>query len=159
VFLEDLDTFDMEPGELQMGLKKLENKTRQKPTRSNAQSGSTRFAATAKFSVPGIENGIILAKPTNRASKGIMWPARVRNVVEGKLTADGKVVSDCIPMKLCRTFKYECAFYLTVASLFSQRRNSSKNQIHVIFLAPFWNAQDASVSKMSNATDPYSVGT
>eukprot|EP00985_Skeletonema_marinoi_P012512 scaffold6051_cov121-Skeletonema_marinoi.AAC.2 len=129
VFLEDLDTFDMEPGELQMGLKKWENKTRQKPTRSNAQSGSTRFAATAKFTVSGIENGIILAKPTNRASKGIMWPARVRNVVEGKLTADGKV-----------------------------RRNSSKNQIHVIFLAPFWNAQDASVSKMSNATDPYSVG-
>ena len=39
-----------------------------------------------------------------------------------------------------------------------QRRNSSKNQIHVIFLAPFWNAQDASVSKMTNATDPYSVG-
>ena len=40
-----------------------------------------------------------------------------------------------------------------------QRRNSSKNQIHVIFLAPFWNAQDADASKITNATDPYSVGT
>jgi len=129
VFLEDLDTFDMEPGELQLALKKWENKSRQKAFRSNKHSGSTRFAATAKFTVPGIENGIILAKPTNKASKGIMWPARVRNIVEGKRNADGKV-----------------------------RRNSSKNQIHVIFLAPFWNAQDASVSKMTNATDPYSVG-
>jgi len=94
VFLEDLDTFDMEPGELQRGLKKWENKQRQKTTRSNAATGSTRFAATAKFVVPGIENGIILAKPTNRAAKGLLWPARVRNVVEGKLTAEGKVVSD-----------------------------------------------------------------
>lgn len=100
VFLEDLDTFDMEPGELRMGLKKYENKSRQKTTRSSTHSGSTRFAATAKFTVPGIENGIILAKPTNRASKGIMWPARVRNVVEGKLTADGKVVSVCISIML-----------------------------------------------------------
>jgi acetoin utilization deacetylase AcuC-like enzyme len=129
VFLEDLDTFDMEPGELQRGLKKWENKQRQKTTRSNAATGSTRFAATAKFVVPGIENGIILAKPTNRAAKGLLWPARVRNVVEGKLTAEGKV-----------------------------RRNSSKNQIHVIFLAPFWNAQEVSPSKMADATDPYSLG-
>lgn len=109
VFLEDLDTFDMEPGELQMGLKKFENKSRQKTTRSNTHSGSTRFAATAKFTVPGIENGIILAKPTNRASKGIMWPARVRNVVEGKLTTDGKVVSVCIAVTLCSIFSNACS--------------------------------------------------
>lgn len=99
VFLEDLDTFDMEPGELQRGLKKWENKQRQKTARSNAATGSTRFAATAKFSVPGIENGIILAKPNNRAAKGLLWPARVRNVVEGKLTAEGKVVSDDVLVK------------------------------------------------------------
>ncbi len=108
VFLEDLDTFDMEPGELRMGLKKYENKTRQKTTRNSTHSGSTRFAATAKFTVPGIENGIILAKPTNRASKGVMWPARVRNVVEGKLTADGKVVSVCISIMLRSIFSNAC---------------------------------------------------
>ena len=106
VFLEDLDTFDMEPGEMQQGLKKWENKSRQKATRNRiSNSGSTRFAATAKFNVPGIENGIILAKPTNRASNGIMWPARVRNVVEGKRNADGKVVSVCLSMKLCSIFR------------------------------------------------------
>jgi hypothetical protein len=104
VFLEDLDTFDMEPGELQRGLKKWENKQRQKTTRSNAATGSTRFAATAKFVVPGIENGIILAKPTNRAAKGLLWPARVRNVVEGKLTAEGKVVSDDVLDKFNMSF-------------------------------------------------------
>lgn len=158
VFIEDLDTFDMEPGELQMGLKKWENKQRQKSTRRFAhQSGSTRFSATAKYTVPGIENGIILAKPTNRASKGIMWPARVRNVVEGKLTADGKVVSDCLIVK--SPLSSNTHVYLPLCPQSSQRRNSSKNLIHVIFLAPFWNAQDASASKLSNATDPYSVGT
>ncbi len=115
VFLEDLDTFDMEPGELQMGMKKWENKSRQKTTRSNTHSGSTRFAATAKFTVPGIENGIILAKPTSRASKGIMWPARVRNVVEGKLTADGKVVSVYLSIKLCSIFLQKCVYvFLTL---------------------------------------------
>ena len=103
VFVEDLDTFDMEPGELRTGLKKWENKQKQKTTRNRAQSGSTRFAATAKFTVPGIENGIILAKPNNRASKGILWPARVRNVVEGKLTAEGKVVSESSLIKVSRS--------------------------------------------------------
>lgn len=157
VFLEDLDTFDMEPGELAQALRKFENKSRKKTTRSSTHSGSTRFAATAKFTVPGIENGIILAKPTHRASKGIMWPARVRNVVEGKLTADGKVVSVFISIMLCSSSVLHV--YLTLCLQSSrQRRNSSKNQIHVIFLAPFWNAQDADASKITNATDPYSVG-
>ena len=90
--------------------------------------GSTRFAATANFTIDGIENGIILAVPTSRAAQGVMWPARVRHVVEGKLTATGNV-----------------------------RRNSSKNQVQVVFLAPFWNGQPT-LSAVSDAKDPYSIG-
>ena len=82
----------------------------------------------AKDNVEGIENGIILAVPSSNAAQGVLWPARVRNVVEGTLTASGNV-----------------------------RRNSSKNQISVVFLAPFWNGQHSS-SKASNAKDPYALG-
>jgi len=134
-YVEDLETFDLEPGELQAAIKKWDNKQKQLSKKRNAvrappppPSGSTRFAATANFTVDGIENGIILAVPTNRAAQGVLWPARVRHVVEGSLTASGGV-----------------------------RRNSSKNMIQVVFLAPFWNGQSLS-SKVSNAKDPYSLG-
>eukprot|EP00571_Detonula_confervacea_P017395 CAMPEP_0172301418 /NCGR_PEP_ID=MMETSP1058-20130122/3317_1 /TAXON_ID=83371 /ORGANISM="Detonula confervacea, Strain CCMP 353" /LENGTH=1216 /DNA_ID=CAMNT_0013011523 /DNA_START=309 /DNA_END=3959 /DNA_ORIENTATION=- len=131
-YVEDLETFDLEPGELQAAIKKWDNKQKQiskkRTTRAAPPSGSTRFAATANFTVDGIENGIVLAVPTSRAAQGVLWPARVRHVVEGNLTAAG-----------------------------GSRRNSSKNQIEVVFLAPFWNGQ-SSTSKVSDATDPYSLG-
>lgn len=131
VYVEDLDTFDLEPGELKKAIKQWENKLRQdtkKRTSRTTPSGSTRFASTATFTVDGIEDGIILAVSNSKAAQEVLWPARVCHVVEGNLTASGNV-----------------------------RRNSSKNQIQVVFLAPFWNGQQAS-SRVRSADDPYSLG-
>ena len=96
VWVEDLDTFDLEAGELQQAMKKWDNKQaklNRKNKNPNNPSGSTRFAATAKFTVDGIENGIVLAAPTSKAGRGVLWPARVRHVAEANLTAAGNVVS------------------------------------------------------------------
>lgn len=131
VYIEDLETFDLEPGELKAAIKRYDNKQKQASKKSRPvvpPSGSTRFSATVNFNVEGIENGIILAVPSSNAAQGALWPARVRSVVEGTLTASGNV-----------------------------RRNSSKNQISVVFLAPFWNGQHSS-SNASNAKDPYALG-
>lgn len=131
-YVEDLETFDLEPGELAAAIKKYDNKQKQltkKKTAPPAQPlSSTRFAATANFTVDGIEHGIVLAVPTSRVAQGVLWPARVRHVAEGNLTASGNV-----------------------------RRNSSKNQVNVVFLAPFWNGQ-SSAAKASDGSDPYSLG-
>lgn len=134
VYVEDLETFDLEPGELQQAIKKWETKQKQlnkkrTSTRVAPPSGSTRFSATANFTVDGIENGIVLATPTSRAAQGVLWPARVMHVVEGNLAAVGNV-----------------------------RRNSSKNQIQLVFLAPFWGGQQVTTTNYSDAKDPYSHG-
>lgn len=132
-YVEDLETFDLEPGELQTAIKKwdnkqkLLNKKRASVRAGPPPSGSTRFAETAKFTIDGIENGVVLAVPTSRAAQGVLWPARVRHVVEGDVTVLGNV-----------------------------RRNLAKSLIRVVFLAPFWNGQSA--SKVSDAKDPYSLG-
>jgi acetoin utilization deacetylase AcuC-like enzyme len=129
MFLEDFETFDLESVELQSALRKWEMKQKQsgkkKTTRSPPPSGSTRFAATANFTVDGIENGIILAVPTSKAAQGVPWPARVRHFIEG--------------------------------SVGGSRRTSSKNQVEVVFLAPFWNGLTPPL-KASDSTDPYSLG-
>ena len=99
VWVEDLDTFDLEAGELKEAMKKWDNKQaklnkKNKGTRATAStSGSTRFASNAKFTVDGIENGIVLAASSNKASQGVLWPARVRHVAETNLTSAGTVVS------------------------------------------------------------------
>ncbi|KAL9187806.1 hypothetical protein ACHAXT_006184 [Thalassiosira profunda] len=133
VYVEDRETFDLEPGELQNAIKKWDNKLRAQAKKRAARpvlekAGSTRFAATANFTVDGIEHGIILAASPSRAAQGVMWPARVRHVTEGAVTAAGNL-----------------------------RRNSSKNIVEVVFLAPFWNAP-SSPSKLADAQDPYSLG-
>lgn len=132
-YIEDLETFDLEPGELQNAVRKWELKQRQsgkkKAIIAAPSSSSTRFAATVNFNVDGIENGIILAVPTSKAAQGVLWPARVQHFIEGGFTSAGAL-----------------------------RRNSSKNQIQVVFLAPFWNGPQAPTSKVSDATDLYSLG-
>jgi acetoin utilization deacetylase AcuC-like enzyme len=133
-YVEDLETFDLEPGELQNAARKWEMKQKKSGTKTTSDapppSGSTRFAATANFIVDGIENGIILAVPTSKAAQGVLWPARVQHFTEiGGFTFAG-----------------------------NSRRNSSKNQIQVVFLAPFWNGPQALTSKVSASTDLYSLG-
>jgi hypothetical protein len=133
-YVEDLETFDLEPGELQNAARKWEMKQKKSGTKTTSDapppSGSTRFAATANFNVDGIEDGIILAVPTSKAAQGVLWPARVQHFTEvGGITTTG-----------------------------NSRRNSSKNQIQVVFLAPFWNGPQAAASKVSASTDLYSLG-
>jgi acetoin utilization deacetylase AcuC-like enzyme len=132
-YVEDLETFDLEPGELQNATRKWDLKQKQshkkQATTVPLPAGSTRFAATANFNVDGIEHGIILAVPTSKAAQGVLWPARVQHFIEGGFTSTGNL-----------------------------RRNSTKNQIQVVFLAPFWNGPHAPTSKVSDATDLYSLG-
>ena len=131
-YVEDLETFDLEPGELSQAIKKWNNKQKQlnkkKTTRAMvpSASGSTRFASTTNFTVEGIENGIILASSQQQRGQGVLWPARVSHVVEGNLKSTANA-----------------------------RRNSSKNQIQVVFLAPFWNGD---VTGHVDAKDAYSTG-
>ena len=142
VFVEDLECFDLEPGELQNAMKKWQMKQRAKarkrqanPPRSSkpAPLGSTRFSATANFTVEGIESGIVLATPTSRAAQNVFWPARVRHVSENDDVPSGKPAGS--------------------------KRTMSKNQVHLIFLAPFWNSQDSTKkTKPSEVSDLYSLG-
>lgn len=110
VWVEDLDTFDLEADELKDAMKKWDNKQaklkRNQGSRSSCSSGSTR-TCNKLFSVDGIENGIILAAPSDKASQGVMWPARVRHVVETSMTAAGTVVSVIERFCFCRTFTTE----------------------------------------------------
>ncbi len=39
-----------------------------------------------------------------------------------------------------------------------QRRNASKTLIQVVFLAPFWNGEVSSASKVAEVKDQYSIG-
>lgn len=122
-----------EPGELQTAIKRWDNKQKQSSkkrtsARASPPSGSTRFSATQNFHVDGIEHGIILAVPTSRNAQGVLWPARVRHVIEENRITSGNT-----------------------------RRNSSKNQINVVFLAPFWNGQYSSKIS-SDSKDAYSLG-
>lgn len=83
VWIEDLETFDMEADEVKEALLKYEKRQariQKRAVSANIASGSTRKQATARFLVEGIEHGIVLA--LSKASKGVMWPARVMHVSE-----------------------------------------------------------------------------
>ena len=128
MWVEDQETFDLEADELQDALTKWDKKNSSKQKKllanrnakaSNSSSkglskpvGSVRFEATRNFTVDGIENGIILATSYN-ARNGVPWPARVMHSSEVK----------------------------ALGAQVSSRRSSSKNEIHVVFLAPYWNGQ------------------
>ena len=137
MWVEDLETFDLEADELQDAAKKYQTKMAKKKSKidkskasSNVTHGttvnksvsgaklsqpstSTRFSATSNFNVEGIEHGIILASSYNEnARMGVLWPARVVHVSE--LNGLGK-------------------------SATTSRRSSQKNNIAVVFLAPYWN--------------------
>ena len=159
MWIEDHDTFDLEADELQDALKKWERKEvlRQKKLAAGRQTlsgttakpqglgkqgisgprsaGSMRFAASSNLTVKGIEHGIILASPTHpNARPGVPWPARVMHVSEVKALTGSQLVS---------------------------RRSSSKNIIHVVFLAPYWNGGYAFSPKKNAATtliDPLRSG-
>jgi len=135
LWIEDLDTFDLEADELQEGMAKWEKKVSKRKTSSapsaKASRPSIRFAANRNFSVDGIEEGMILAK-SYKSKGGQPWPARVMHVTEVK------------------------ALGIQLGS----RRSSSKNEIHIVFLAPFWNGHrnGSSGSGIPTATSQYATG-
>lgn len=132
LWTEDLDTFDLEADELQEGMKKWERKVAKRKAASSAPTTkaprpSVRFEASRHFSVEGIEDGIILAK-SYKSKGGQPWPARVMHVTEVKALGIQQ----------------------------GSRRSSSKNEIHVVFLSPFWNG--GAVAGIPTATSQYATG-
>ena len=130
MWLDGNETFDVEAEELQMLVKSWERKFKKQVDPPLSQSSSSaRFASTSRFSVEGIEDGIVMAKTYNpNARHGLFWPARVMHVSE-----------------LDRSHS-------------QSRRSSSKQKLHVVFLAPYWNGTAVSTSKLALA-DSLSLGT
>ena len=125
MWLDGNETFDLEAEELQRAEKAWGRKFRQK----EQPLPSARFASTAKFTVEGIENGIIMAKSyDSRARHSLFWPARVMHVSEYSQSQS------------------------------QSRRSSNKQKLQVIFLAPYWNGLDSNTSNLALA-DVLSQGT
>jgi hypothetical protein len=133
LWIEDLDTFDLEADELLEGMKKWEKivaKRKAAAVISRQNRPSNRFEANRNFTVDGIEDGIVLAK-SYRSKAGHPWPARIMHVTELKALGN-QILS---------------------------RRSSSKNEIHVVFLAPFWNGdRNGAGSNSAIATSKYATG-
>lgn len=133
LWIEDLDTFDLEADELLEGMKKWEKivtKRKNAVVTSKQSRPSNRFEANRNFTVEGIEHGIVLAK-SYRSRAGHPWPARIMHVTELKALGN-QILS---------------------------RRSSSKNEIHVVFLAPFWNGdRNGTGSNPTAATSKYATG-
>ena len=133
-WIEDQDTFDLEADELQEGMKKWEKKIAKRRVTNSLVSKnrpSIRYEANRNFSISGIEDGIILAR-SYKSKSARPWPARVMHVTEIKALG---------------------------AQLTGSRRSSVKNEIHVVFLAPFWNGERAgSTPGVPTATSQYATG-
>jgi len=153
MWLEDLETFDLEADEMQDAIKKWESREARKKSRASSVGSKTlsgtyvtrpkypnkdssknqtrppsaRFANTLNFVVDGIENGIVLATSFHaNARHGVLWPARVMHVSEIKKGVNNQY----------------------------SRRGVQK--VHLIFLAPYWNGQSSARAK-SNATSPQEI--
>jgi len=136
MWLEDLDTFDLEADELQGAIAKWEKRKALREKRAaggvghNRPTSSQRFAAIEKLTVDGIEHGIVLAASYHpNARQGILWPARILHVSEVKALG---------------------------STALSRRSSASKNTLHAVFLAPYWNG--AEVSSRRAASGTYDTG-
>ena len=132
VWMEDLDTFDLEADELQGALKKWEKRQALREKKAAGGAGQTRptssqrFAAAEKLTVDGIEHGIVLAASYHaNARQGILWPARILHVSEVKALG---------------------------STALSRRSAASKNTLHAVFLAPYWNGAEVSFQRASSGT-------
>lgn len=136
MWIEDLETFDLEADEIQDAMRKYDAKIARKKAKlekkmsssgsssisaskdssiesKKPSNSSTRFSATINFTVENIEHGIILATSYDENARyGVLWPARVLHVSE--LNAFSK-------------------------SGLTSKRSSQKNNVPVMFLAPYWN--------------------
>ncbi len=129
MWTDDLDTFDLEADELQEGIKRWERKMAREKEH-NKQSKVVKSSTSARFeqSRNFTVKGVedgIILATSYKAKTGRPWPARIMHVAEIK---SGQLTS---------------------------RRSSSKNEIHVVFLAPYWNNQAV---RNPNASSTYESG-
>lgn len=129
MWTDDLDTFDLEADELQEGIKRWERKMAREKE-NNKQSKVVKSSTSARFeqSRNFTVKGVedgIILATSYKAKTGRPWPARIMHVAEIK---SGQLTS---------------------------RRSSSKNEIHVVFLAPYWNNQAV---RSTNASSTYESG-
>jgi hypothetical protein len=123
MYLDDMETFDLEAEELQSARQKWERKHQKQSTSApsvdnNSRRSTRTVAITSNFDVPGMEHGIVLAASYNpNARQGVFWPARVMHVSE---------------MDNARTQ--------------SKRVSSRKALVDVVFLAPYWNSRNVNAS-------------
>lgn len=111
LWLEDHDTFDLEADELQEGMKKWERK---QSTKEQKQVARAKPTASARFEANRnfAVDGIedgIILASSYNVKASRPWPARIMHAKEAQALGS------------------------------SSRRSSSKNEIHVVFLAPYWN--------------------
>ena len=134
LWLEDHDTFDLEADELQEGMKKWERK---QSTKGQKQVVKAKPAASVRFEANRnfSVDGIedgIILASSYNVKASRPWPARIMHAKEAE----------------------------TLGS--SSRRSSSKNEIHVVFLAPYWNhtktqRRDKKPQETPNGTSVYST--
>lgn len=137
MWLEELDTFDLEVEELEDAKRRFERKMKQKEQQATKTSGPVAASkqdpsserrsgrkSSADFDVEGIEHGIILAVSYGRGARpGVFWPARVMHFSELQ-TAGGP------------------------------KRLTTKQKVDVVFLAPYWNTA-ATSGNNRNRIEPF----
>ena len=97
------------------------------PEASREKRDSARIGDMSNFNVEGIEHGIVLAQSfAKNVRPGVLWPARVVHASEER------------------------------SPVLQSKRSSARQKIHVMFLAPYWNALDEYGHPFQSASAAYS---
>lgn len=111
----ELTTFDLEAEELREARKKWVRR-QAGSAKNQPDSGprkSSRFVSSEYFAVEGVEEGIVLASSFSKnARQGVYWPARIMHPSENSGNPS------------------------------QSKRSSSKHKMDVVFLAPYWDAEN-----------------
>jgi hypothetical protein len=117
------ETFDMEAEELLEAKRKWERRQQKVSAAAAATSAgaassdssrrSARYNVSSDFTVKGIQDGIVLATSYSKGARpGVYWPARVLHASEA------------------------------TGPLSQGKRSTSKQKVEVVFLAPYWDANE-----------------
>ncbi len=131
MWLEELDTFDLEAEELEDAKRRFERKLKQKEQQAVKNSGPIAAAKqdssserrmgkvpSADIYVEGMEHGIVLAVSYGKGARpGVFWPARIMHFSE-------------------------------MQGIGSQKRVSMKHKLDVVFLAPYWNTLTSNAGRI-----------
>jgi hypothetical protein len=112
------ETFDLEAEELFEAKRKWERRLKM-ASQQQQQSGnsdsrrSARSAVNSDFTIKGIQDGIVLATSYSKGARpGVYWPARVLHASE------------------------------STGPLSQGKRSTSKQKVELVFLAPYWDADE-----------------